>query len=668
MTKLIFGVEVFDQFGLGVSHLADMQLMPISWTGSALGGPKVAEIEVTGNKTTLKDMLLNWLRYRIIITSPSGGPCWWGYVHGVVLVLNGVELISTLDNLRNKIAITYSNSETAVEEAFTTEWASDVVSQEKYGIKEHFESIGSATTPVMALAYRDRMLAHGAYPKLRRSLAGKGEAKVTLRCRGWGDLLAWRYYQRTDGRLEHDPSDSLVQPIGWGITASNQMGFGDKGIHDAWGRLTHLAAGMKITISEAVNDGNNKTWTVEANSGEKVESYINNSIYFEGSDDILDAQSGMEIVKTGHWILVTGSPANSRWHRVGAASTDHIRTSSSVSGVITGEGTGPTIGIYQAQRIDVVETATYEAPGASANITVQHHGQQIAQRVTLSAAMKLDRITIEAGKVGNPGSNLLVRIYSDASGSIGTLLTTGNIIPDRLTDELEMVSASITPITLQAGVYWILVRRSGSNDAMSYYKVGMSGTSYETTQMWTGSSWVAHSPGWSLKFRLWAVEDIGTIAETLLAATAQVVNIDSGFISGVNGYPTMEAPAVALNEFTRLISIGTAAGKRILWEVSPDLNLRLFEMPDANPAEMLSVHTAGGKIHLSDSAGSSWSPGILPSGMWAELADLDSDLMAIGNLSPAFIEEARYDSRKDSWEISFEAERSLSDILKVQAG
>jgi hypothetical protein len=51
-----------------------------------------------------------------------------------------------------------------------------------------------------------------------------------------------------------------------------------------------------------------------------------------------------------------------------------------------------------------------------------------------------------------------------------------------------------------------------------------------------------------------------------------------------------------------------------------------------------------------------------------ELADIDSDLTAVGGLSPAFIEEATYDPAANSWDIRFEGERSLADLLKVQAG
>ena len=661
-----FGVELNDRQAALVVALGDVRLRPLSWSALADGGPSAAEIEVTGSRAALKLALLNWLRYGVVITTPSGGPCWWGLVHEVALSIGGVEIVSSLDALRNRIAITYTSLEGAIEQTLTTDWAEDVTSQAEYGVYEHVESLGQASTS-MATAYRDRMLLRDAYPRMGRSLAGGGELRAVLRCRGWVSLLGRRYYLRTDGRLEHMPTDTLVQPIGWGVTASNQVGFGDGALHDAWGRMADMAAGMKLTVTGATGSGNNKTYTVAEQTSEEVESYSNNSIYFEPSDDILDTLAGMGMVRAEHWLLVGGSAANSRWHRVGAAGADHVRTSASVSGAITAEGTGPTIDLYQAQRMSVAEATAYAAPGAS-NVTIAHHGQQVGQRFTLATGMTVDRVMVVAAKAGNPADDLQVRILADSGGAIGALLTSGSLPASALTDSLTAVWVPVTGITLSAGSYWIVVRRSGSNDGEHYFKLGMTATAYEACQMWTGSAWVSHAPGWFVKFKLWAVEDTGTMAETLLQATAQVATVQTGFASGINGFPTMDARAVALDELERLVGIGVAGGGRALVEVTPDLQMRLTSQAAATPELMLSLRTADGKLSLYDSAGSPWPAGVLPAGMWAELADIDSDLTAIGGLSPAFIEEATYNAESDDWAIQFEGERNLADLLKVQAG
>jgi hypothetical protein len=233
---------------------------------------------------------------------------------------------------------------------------------------------------------------------------------------------------------------------------------------------------------------------------------------------------------------------------------------------------------------------------------------------------------------------------------------------------MAAVWVPVTEITLAAGNYWIVVRRSDALDGQHYFLLGMTATAYGACLMWTGAAWVSHAPGWFVKFRLWAAEDTGTMAEAIMSATAQGVTVQTGFLSGVNGFPTMDAQAVALDELDRLVGVGMSDGRRALLDVSPDLVLRITDQPAADPATMLSLRTAGGKVALYDSAGSPWPPGVLPAGMWAELADIDSDLTAVGGLSPAFIEEATYDPAANSWEIAFEGERSLADLLKVQAG
>ena len=69
-----------------------------------------------GARAALKNILLNWTGYRVTVTTPSGGPCWWGYVHEVALSLDGVEIVASLDRLRNRVAITYTALQGGVED------------------------------------------------------------------------------------------------------------------------------------------------------------------------------------------------------------------------------------------------------------------------------------------------------------------------------------------------------------------------------------------------------------------------------------------------------------------------------------------------------------------------------------------------------------------------
>lgn len=662
-----FGAEFENRTGAIITVQSDIAFQPLRWKASASGGPVESEIQVTGTRAGLK-ALRDWLRYPVAIYNPNGSIVWWGFVYEVALQLDGWSVTATLDRLRNRVAVTYSSLEGAIESALTTAWADDAASQGEYGIREHYESLGQATT-AMATAYRDRLLAERARPVYGKSVAAGDESGAVLRCRGWYSALAWRYYQRTDGRLEHMPDDTEVQPIGWGIASSNQVGFGSAGIHDVAGRLGTLQAGMKLTVTGS--SLNNKTFTLSDGTSDKVESYGPVlTIRFEPSDDIFDSANGMSIVKESHWLRVQGSAANSRWHWVGNAGADHTRTSSAVSGTITNEAAGQSITLTQAQRIDTYDSATYEAPGTASAVNVTLHGYHVAQRITLGTQMKIDRVMVEAAKVGSPADNFEVRIYGDSAGNIntGSLLSSGTLSASLLTEDLTAVWVPITLITLAAGSYWIVVRRSGSNDGANHYTVGMTTTAYGTCQMWNGSVWATHLPGWYLRFRLWATEDTGTLAEAMLTAKAQFVTLTSGFASGVYGYSTMDQQAAVLDELERLVKIGATGNSRVLVDISPDRVLSLVTQPAALPGQTLRMYTAGGKVRLTDAAGSPWPVGLLPVGLWVELADMDSDLAGEGGMSPAFIESAEYDAVAGEWRIEFEGERSLADLLKVQAG
>lgn len=664
MIQSDFGAEFINRASQDVIAPPDLVFTPSRWNGASLGGGKEAEIVVTGSRASVKQ-LRNWLRYGVRIVNRRGAICWSGYVHEVEIQLSGLSIVASLDNLRNKIAVTYSATIGAIEEAATTAWASDAGSIAEYGTKEHLESLGSASA-AMATAWRDRELAAKAWPMLKRGGEGGDLVVAVLRCRGWIAHYAWKYYQRTDGRLEHMPQNSNAFPVGWGIASSNQIGFGGYGIHDAAARLEYLPANAKVTVTSSVS--NNKTFTLSANTNEDIGTYTATSIRFEPSDDILDSADGMGMVKSDHWLRVTGSPLNSRWHYVGSAGSDHVRTSAVTSGNIQAEAAGASIALTQAQAAQVYERTTAEAIAAASAVNVTLWGHQIAQKVTLGYTMTIDRIQLELAKVGAPSDNVTVEIRADSAGSLGSVLSSGTMAAANLTDNLTAVWVTVTAVTLAAGDYWILVKRSGATNGADHYLIGMTDEAYSSCLAWNGSTWSAFNLGWYIRFRLWAVEDTGTMLKTILTAAGQFVTVPTGFTTSINGFTTMDQIAVALDEINRLAEIGTSTGARILLDISSDRSVRLYSQARPNAEEILLYYTANGAKRLTNSAGSMWEPGVLPLGRWVEFADLDSDLATVGGLSPAPIAEAEYDAESGQWSLSFDGERSLADLVRIQQG
>ena len=127
-----FGAVFQDRAGGMLTGLDDVTFKALSWSAAGRGGPKAAEIEATGNRAALKSILMHWLGYGVQVTTPSAGACWWGYVHEVSLTIDGVEIVSSLDALRNRVAVTYTALDGAVETAATTAWAEDAASQSEF--------------------------------------------------------------------------------------------------------------------------------------------------------------------------------------------------------------------------------------------------------------------------------------------------------------------------------------------------------------------------------------------------------------------------------------------------------------------------------------------------------------------------------------------------------
>lgn len=652
--------------GIEVPYDADLDVIPLSWSGSDTGGPKVATIRIEGPRVSLKAIITNWLRYDVLIQTPRGTPAWWGYVHEVQLDMDGLSITASLDNLRNRISVTYTSLEGTVEQGLSLAWLEDAGSVAAYGIKEHFESLGSATT-AMANTFQTTMLNQMSKPKLKRSIGSPGKPAVTLKCYGWIETTSWLYYQRITGRIEHFLGSSKIQPIGWSILGANNIGFGGYGIHDPLERFSNIAAGMDITVGGS--SLNNIVYPITDTATEEAWTLTASSISFEATDDMFEGSGLMTGLKSDSWVQVLGSAANSRWHWIGSAGSEHTRFSAAVSGEVVTEAAGPSITLLQAQKLPSNARGNYEAPGTGALVNLVLHGHKISQRFFCTTSMTISSVFLEAAKWGAPVDALSVAIYSDSGGNLGSSLSSGSLAATSLSEDSNGVWIPITQLSLSGGsYYWIVVDRTGAVSGTDHYLVSMTEEVSLTCRMWNGSAWVAHKPGWFLKYRLWATEDTGTMIETMLSTRPQFMTYSLGYTSGVSGYSTMDQIMTVKDEMMRLLSIGTSAGLRIQMEVSPDKNLRLKTQPiNPQPQDTLRLSTSNG-IKLTDSVGSDWPQGLLPYGMYVALIDLDADLQVEQGLSPALIEEVEYDAETETWNISFGGERSLADILKVQQG
>ncbi len=188
---------------------------------AALGGPDLATVNVTGPARAIWD-LVEWLRYAVTIRTVRSDRFWWGFINSVEVNANGRSLRMSLDNMFNRVKISYSyvpTGSTTVVDRRETEWSGDADSIADYGYKEIITQMDSAT-PAAAVARQAALLAQKKYPQgvfgLSFSRDDDREVTATLHLLGWWHTLDWRYAST----LSINGIDNAV----WGDANSIQIG------------------------------------------------------------------------------------------------------------------------------------------------------------------------------------------------------------------------------------------------------------------------------------------------------------------------------------------------------------------------------------------------------------------------------------------------------------
>lgn len=202
-----------------------MVCVPKRFSRTALWGPKSAEIGVTGDERSLFT-LIDYLRYGVTILDQNGTPCWWGFVNEMLVTIGNYTFGLSLDAMANTIAVAYTEivaGQTTSGQKVITSWASDDTSVIEYGIKEWLASLSDAKADT-ADRTRDALLTARKVPVPTLALGQGGGLSATLYCKGWPDLLAWRYVQNAGegARYIYVQSDGEVFASTGAVTAYGQ--------------------------------------------------------------------------------------------------------------------------------------------------------------------------------------------------------------------------------------------------------------------------------------------------------------------------------------------------------------------------------------------------------------------------------------------------------------
>lgn len=163
----------------------------MSW--QALGGPDKAGL--TGPADVDKWEALKLLRCPVFIFADDGSLAWWGFVNRVTVPHGNLRIGLSLEKMANKVAVHYANlpdGNTTPNSAPITTWATDIVSQAEYGIKELIYQLSQGNES-QANTRRDTLFARSRYPVSSVELSG-GNETISIECLGWWHSLEWRYY------------------------------------------------------------------------------------------------------------------------------------------------------------------------------------------------------------------------------------------------------------------------------------------------------------------------------------------------------------------------------------------------------------------------------------------------------------------------------------------
>ncbi|MBX3050801.1 MAG: hypothetical protein KF753_04965 [Caldilineaceae bacterium] len=638
----------------------------LAWV--AQGGPKSAQLTVTGPALGLWG-LGRILRYGVEIANDLGDPIWWGYVAGVEINVKGVTFGLSLDRMSNSIAVAYMTPDG---ETYTTAFLADNDSVDTYGTKQLLLTADNVTAAA-AEQRRANELNRRRLPIVTPPYSAgndDGQTTISLDCRGWYDTLDWRYYSRDEGRVEYLPTSEYPQKLGLGF-ASSAIGFeaGTRHLSEQAAKLINLRKGDTLRIAgSGTNDG---VYTVEQGTEQETASYTALTISFDAATrEVRDSANGLGAFDAHDMVLIAGSASNNGYQRIESSSADGSKFV--VVGTLTNEAAGATVTLSRGHSITVEETLVDELPGAS--ITLTALGTKVAQSFEVDSgdAWTAATAAVKVRRVGNPSDNLVIAIYSDSSGSPGSLLDSSTVAGSAISADGNWTTVELanTQSLVPGTTYWLMVSRDGANTYSDYYEVMVDpdlGYAPEVLKIYDGSGWVSRPENANMPFRLTGLEDTNTQMETLITAAAEFIVRNEVAASGTETNQWRNGDNTALVELESLLSLGTSNNRRMLARVTRERTLIITE-EQAKPDTIVYFQNAdGGLVDRNGVA----IVGYPPMGEWIDLKGVIPDSVQLSELlrpAPYLLERAEYRVDAQEWRLDARDTESAWDFAAMREG
>ena len=609
-------------------------MVPLRYSASALGGPQAAMIQVYSDSRDV----LRYVGHYVIIRNDSNVAVWWGKVEEVLLNVGKLQIGVSSREMRNRIKVlhTYMDGE-GIPTPAETEFAEDARSVAVYGRFEERHSVGDASSD-QALAVRDQALLDIGLPKSSLKLNRTGGSGAILRCVGLWDTLHQTYYENLIGRELYTANHDTEQVLGWALTSST-IGFADRRVQVLEGGLDVFNEGDKFTISGSAS--NNGTKTVFSAAEGKTQTYAASTISFDPTDDINDSENGLGFIRSGTFFLLGGSALHTGWHLADEIGRGHIATDETVTGTITTEAAGPVISIAQGENIEVSETITTEIPGTV--VTMTAHGTKIAYSITItdSGGWLLGEVWVKLMRVGDGIDSVKVELCINENGHPGATLDSSEIYGSVLLRQMSWVRFPMNSVVaVQSGqTYWIVISRTGPNNPLAYYKVGLDSEMGHAggLRLWTGTGWAVKSA--SLPFQLWGHRSVTDQISDILTTEGQyfsAVSVRHNSIVMRRQY--RDGAVTAYDELEPLLT----AGQRLLPRVTHDWGVVVESIPTGEPKWKI-----GAEGELTNMFGHPTEQGVLPVGEWCTIDGIPDHISAIAPMSPFIIGRLEYNAERN---------------------
>lgn len=555
---------------------------------SVRGGPKEATIIAYGNANNIW-RLIEKLRQPIEVHDYHIDKVWWGYVAEVEIRVGSVIVGVSLDDMYNSIKVVYTSSG----ERFTTTSATNQLSIDEYGTKEHTLTLGDSSS-ALADQKRDTVLEKTKYPIPSIGLqlvpggeGGGGSLSARITCRGWHDTLKWQYYAQSKGLIAYTDSGTGQQKLSVSYTAST------------------------IYFSSA-SFGSNE-------DGSQRHVY-----------KVKDTASGLKAFDKDDIISISGSsnPLNDGTYHIkeGTRLGDNFTVEEAL--INTASNSGSFFTVTTASKII---QSFKQTTGSTFNV---HEGHVRLQRIG------------DVASVG--GSGVILALYNDSSGSISSSqIASGSITASNIGENMVWTQFTLDASTAIANntQYWLEIKEAGIPSGCAYYRTDVNeelGYTDGAMEIWSGSAYHSRVTDADLSFKV-----IGK-SETTTQLT-QIIQNDTEFFQGVlidtsssiMSEQWRRGETTALVELEKLLAAGTTNGRRLLFEVTPERYLRVYEEP-AKSASSYYWTTTG---NIVDGFGNRVPKQKATVGIWVKAQDLIPgmvDLTQLSDPSVFFIEENEY--------------------------